>query len=140
MTRHSNIDWGLLILRVGLASLLITLHGGPRLVRVFWYFVRGEPWPFIGLVAGIGFPLPLLFALLSTVADSFGALFAGLGFLTRWAALMMAINMSVAVYFETTGGDPFELPALHLLGALVLLVTGPGAFSLDALRAKESQR
>src|SRR5262245_1517780 len=113
MTRHSNTDWGLLLLRVGMASLLITLHGGPRLVRVYQYFVHGVPWSFVGLVAGIGFPFPLLFALLSTIADSFGALFAGLGFLTRWAALMMAINMSVAAYFENSHGDPFEPPALH---------------------------
>jgi uncharacterized membrane protein YphA (DoxX/SURF4 family) len=52
----------------------------------------------------------------------------------------MAINMTVAVYFEATGGDPFELPALYLLGALVLLVAGAGAFSLDGRRSRGSLR
>jgi len=138
MTAHSRADWGLFLLRVGLASLLIGLHGGPRLIRVFRYAFLGEPWTFVGLVGGIGFPFPLTFALLSTAADSIGAFLVGLGFLTRWASVMIAINMTVAVYFETTGGDPFELPALYLLGAAVLAVAGPGAYSVDAVRAARS--
>jgi putative oxidoreductase len=108
------------------------------LIRASSYLLLGEQWTFIGLVGGIGFPFPVVFALLSTAADSIGALLVGLGFLTRWAALVIAINMTVAVYFETTGGDPFELPALYLLGAVVLVVTGAGAYSLDAVRSTRS--
>ena len=135
MTAHSRTDWGLLLLRVGLAALLIGLHGGPRLVRVFRYVLLGEPWTFVGLVGGLGLPFPLMFALLSTAADSFAALLVGLGFLTRWASVMVAVNMTVAVYFETLGGDSPELPALYLLGAAVLAVGGAGAYSVDAARA-----
>jgi uncharacterized membrane protein YphA (DoxX/SURF4 family) len=138
MTRESRADWGLLLLRVGLASLLISLHGGPRLMRVFRYFLLGEPWTFVGLVEGLGLPFPLMFALLSTAADSIGALLVGLGFLTRGASVMIAINMTVAVYFEALGGDSPELPALYLLGAAVLAVGGPGACSVDAERAARS--
>ena len=115
--------------------LLIGLHGGPRLVRVFRYVLLGEPWTFVGLVGGLGLPFPLMFALLSTAADSFAALLVGLGFLTRWASVMIAVNMTVAVYFETLGGDSPELPALYLLGAAALAVTGAGAYSVDAVRA-----
>ena len=140
MTRRSSADWGLLLLRVGLASLLIGLHGGPRLVRAVTYFSSGEPWTFVGLVGGIGLPFPLVFALLSTAADSIAAFLVGLGFLTRWAALMVAINMTVAVYFEATGGDPVELPALYLLGALVVAVAGAGAYSIDRIRNKGNVR
>jgi uncharacterized membrane protein YphA (DoxX/SURF4 family) len=135
MTTHSRADWGLLLLRVGLASLLIGLHGGPRLVRVFRYVLLGEPWTFVGLVEGLGLPFPLVFALLSTAADSIAAFFVGLGFLTRWASVMIAVNMTVAVYFETLGGDSPELPAVYLLGAAVLAVAGAGAYSVDAVRA-----
>lgn len=140
MTRASGANWGLLLLRVGLASLLIGLHGGPRLARALRYFVDGEPWTFVGLVEGLGLPFPLVFALLSTAADSLCAFLAGLGFLTRWAAAVMAINMAVAVRFEATGGDSFELPALYLLGALVLVVAGAGAYSLDGRRSRGSLR
>jgi hypothetical protein len=38
--------------------------------------------------------------------------------------------MAVAFYNEAAKGDPFELPALYLLGALVLLVTGPGGLAI----------
>jgi uncharacterized membrane protein YphA (DoxX/SURF4 family) len=138
MTRESRADWGLLLLRVGLASLLIGLHGGPRLMRALRYFLLGEPWTFVGLVETLGLPFPLMFALLSTAADSFAAFLVGLGFLTRWAAAMIAINMTVAVYFEALGGDSPELPGLYLLGAAVLAVAGPGAYSVDAGRAARS--
>lgn len=138
MTAHSRADWGLLLLRVGLAALLIGLHGGPRLMSAVAYLFSGESWTFVALVAGIGLPFPLLFALLSTVADSFAALLVGLGLLTRWAALMVVMNMTVAVYFEATGGDPIELPATYLLGMAVIAVTGAGAYSLDAVRASSS--
>ena len=92
MTRGSTSDRGILLLRVGLASLLIGLHGGPRLIRVFQYFMLGEPWTFVGLVEGLGLPFPLMFALLSTAADSFAAFFVGLGFQTRWASMMVQIS------------------------------------------------
>ena len=88
---------------------------------------------------GLGLPFPLTFALLSTAADSFAAFLVGLGFLTRWAAAMIAINMAVAVYFETLGGDSPELPALYLLGAAALSVAGPGAHSVDAVRGRRRQ-
>jgi len=140
MMRESRADWGLLLFRVGLASLLIGLHGGPRLIRASRYFVLGEPWTFIGLVEGLGLPFPLVFALLSTAADSFAAFLVGLGFQTRWASMMIAINMTVAVYFEALGGDSPELPALYLLGAAVLAVAGAGAYSVDAVRAVGNPR
>ena len=109
-------------------------------MRAVTYFASGEPWTFVGLVGGIGLPFPLAFALLSTAADSIAAFLVGLGFLTRWAALMVAINMTVAVYFEATGGDPVELPALYLLGALVVAVAGAGAYSIDRIRNKGNVR
>ena len=135
MTAQTRVDWGLLLLRVGLAALLIGLHGGPRLVRVFRYALFGEPWTFVGLVEGLGLPFPLVFALLSTAAESIAAFFVGLGFLTRVASMMIAINMTIAVCFETLGGDSSELPALYLLGAAVLAVTGAGTYSVDYIRA-----
>ena len=52
------------------------------------------------------------------------------GFWGRWAAAIVAINMGVAFYNEAAKGDPFELPGLYLLCALVLTVTGPGALAI----------
>ena len=130
----SSVDLGLLVHRLGYAALLIALHGWPRTVRVWNHFVHGEPWGFINLVAGIGFPMPAVFAVLSVLAESIGAVLLIPGLWTRWAAGILAINFIVAVASEGAKGDPIELPALYLLGALTLALAGPGRFSLDARR------
>ena len=134
MTRSARADWGLLVMRLGYSSLLFWLHGGPRLARAFNYIFLRQPWPFVSLVQDIGFPFPPVFAVLSALAESIAAVFVALGFYTRWAALMIAINMTVALYNETATGDPFELPALYCLSALVLVVTGAGLYSVDGYR------
>ena len=130
MTRYSATDWGLLLLRIGFATLMIGLHGWTRLLRAFNYVVGGQPWTFVDLVGRIGFPYPPVFAVLSALSESVALVFIAIGLFTRPAAAVIAFNMAVAFYNEAAKGDPFELPALYLLCALVLLVTGPGAVTI----------
>ena len=127
MTRYSATDWGLLLLRVGFAALMIGLHGWTRLLRAFNHVVHGQAWTFVDLVGRIGFPYPSVFAVLSALSESVALVFIALGLFTRPAAAVIGFNMAVAFYNEAGKGDPFELPAVYLLCALVLLVTGPGA-------------
>lgn len=134
MTRASATDVGLLILRIGLAALLIWLHGWNRLTQAVGYLFFGEPWTFVNFVGRIGFPYPVVFAVLSALAESLAALLVGVGVATRAAAGIVAINMTVALYNEATGGDPIELPALYLLIAVGLVFTGPGALRLQLRR------
>ena len=54
---------------------------------------------------------------------------------TRVAAASIVINMTVALIHEAAKGDPIELPALYLLGALAILIAGAGRFSVDSFRA-----
>ena len=96
--------------------------------------MHGQAWTFVGLVERLGFPFPSFFAVMSALSESIAVAMIALGLFTRPAAAIVAINMSVATYNEAAKGDPFELPALYLLGGVVLLVTGPGAFSLDSRR------
>jgi hypothetical protein len=63
-----------------------------------------------------------------------------MGWLTRWAALALVIDMSVALFNEGSKGDPIELPALYLIGALTLMITGPGRFALDGNAPNGGQR
>ena len=126
-------DIGLLILRLGCAIPLLVLHGGPRLQRATNYFLAGEPWGFVAIVEQMGLPYPLVFAVLSTLAESLGALLLAAGVFVRVAALMIAINMTVAVASEFAKGDPFELPGLFLSVALALALTGGGRFTLGRL-------
>ena len=135
----ASSDRGLLVLRIGFLVLLVGLHGGTRFLRAFEYAVWGEPWTFVGLVAQLGFPLAPLFAVLSALSESVGAVLVGIGLFTRWAAAVIVVNFVVAVVNEAAGGQSVELAALYLLVALVIAVTGPGAYAVDGLWARRSR-
>jgi len=128
---------GLLVLRLGFASLLLGFHGWTRLGRAIGYVFYGQPWTFVDLVGRLGFPIPAFFAVLSATAESVGALFVAVGLFTRWGSALIAINMAVALVNEASKGDPLELPALYFLGAVAILLLGPGPWSLDAVRGAE---
>jgi putative oxidoreductase len=124
---------GLLVLRLGFASLLLGFHGWTRLGLAFGFVFHGQPWTFVDLVGRLGFPMPAVFAVLSATAESVGALLVAVGLFTRWASAIIAINMAVALFNEASKGDPLELPALYLLGAVAILLLGPGQWSLDGV-------
>jgi len=130
-------DYGLFLLRVGIAGLMLALHGWARFYRASDYLVFGTPWPFVDLVAGLGFPWPGAFAVMSALSESVGAVLMAIGWLTRWAALTIVIDMSVALFNEGSKGDPIELPALYLVGALTVMIMGPGRFALDRRQRAE---
>ena len=132
-------DVALFVMRLGYAALLIGFHGWTRLLRAFHYAVHGQPWTFVQLVERLGLPFPGVFAVLSAMSESIAVLFIVLGLFTRWAAAVIVINFSIAVYSEAHKGDPIELPALYLLGALVIAIAGPGRFSIGKSRRKESK-
>jgi putative oxidoreductase len=135
-SRDTRPDAGLLLLRVGAGTMLLLLHGGPRLAHAIGLTFLGEPWTFVGLVDRMGFPLPAVFAVASAVSESVAVGLVMAGAFTRSASALVAVNFAVAASSEALKGDPFELPAMYLVWALVVLVTGPGAFSLDGWRAR----
>lgn len=128
---------GILVLRLGFAALLIGFHGWSRLGRAIGYVAYGQPWTFVNVVERLGFPIPSVFAVLSASAESIGALLVAVGLFTRWASAIIAINMAVGLFNEASKGDPLELPALYLVGALAIMLLGPGRWSLDGLRARD---
>ena len=74
----------------------------------------------------------------SGIAEFCGGLALVLGFRTRLAAVLVMANLAVAIRkvhwqngFYGSGGA--EFPAALWSSALALLLTGPGAFSVDGL-------
>lgn len=121
-------DLGLLLFRVFIGLALAFGHGIGKLP---------PSERFIAGVAEMGFPAATFFGWASGFAEFGGGLLIVLGLLTRPAALLVAINLSVVVFIRQAG-DPFraqELAMLYLAAAAMLLFTGAGRYSLDeALR------
>ena len=89
---------------------------------------------FRDFLAANGFPRPLAAAYLSAYAQFIAGLLILVGFLTRWAALVMTINFLIALGMVHLA-LPFSSnisPLAMLFGSLLLLFYGPGPFSVDA--------
>jgi putative oxidoreductase len=122
--------WGITVLRL-VVGVVFLAHGGQK------FFV----WGFDNVAAfmsKIGIPAPMLAAVVVTLVEFLGGLALLLGFCTRWAAALLAINMLVAIATVHLPGG-FFLPAgvefaLTLCAANVALVLlGSGEASVDRL-------
>ncbi|MBI4132496.1 MAG: DoxX family protein [Candidatus Sungbacteria bacterium] len=123
-------DWGPLILRVTL-GVLFMLHGYPKLftpVRV----------GFGGWLESIGIRPGKFWALVVGVVEFFGGAALILGVFIELAALLIAIDMLVAmikvkwgqvkvIEMERMG---WELDLIYFVAAVSLLFSGPGAYAL----------
>ena len=118
-----TMDFGLLLFRVLIASLML-YHGLTKLLN-YEHLKDAFPDP-----VGLGSHVSLLMVLFAEIGCSI-LIIAGL--LTRLATLPVITAMAVAA-FVIHAGDPFaarELSVLFLGLFLVLLITGPGCFSVD---------
>jgi putative oxidoreductase len=122
-------------------------HGGVALLRVFAGLALAlahglakipPSEGFLGMLTGIGIPAPGIAGWLSAAAEFGGGLLLAMGLLTRPAALLIVLNMSVAVLFAHAGQTFLERekPLLFLAIALAFLVAGPGRYSVDAALAR----
>src|SRR5687767_3555751 len=123
-----RVSTGLLILRV-VAGLAFMFHG--------WGKIQ-NPTGWMGPNANI----PGALQALAAISEFGGGLFWILGLLTPLASLGLACTMGVAVWMHATvmhdpfvakgpGKGSYELAAIYLCVALLLLLAGPGRFSLD---------
>jgi putative oxidoreductase len=123
-----SIDLGLLLLRLWIGVLLFVQHGLGKVTH-FSQMSGHFPNPI-----HIG-PVPsLLFAILS---DAICSLLVAVGVATRYAALIVVINLGTAFTLVhhmklSPGPGNGELPLLFLGGFLVLVITGAGRYSIDA--------
>ncbi len=125
--------WGaaaLLIVRVVMGVAFI-LHGWPKIQNpTGWMNAMG------------GQDVPSFLQALAALAEFGGGIALILGLLTPLAALGIVCQMLAALFlvhfpmghpFVATGGPSYELPLVYLALAVLLLIVGPGRWSLDAL-------
>ncbi|WP_420385290.1 DoxX family protein [Roseivirga sp.] len=119
----SNINFGLLIFRVGVSAMMMT-HGWGKFQKVLnGDFTFGDP-------LGIGVEASLI---LAAFAEFICSILIILGLTTRYAAVPLMITMIVA-WRIAHGDDPFgtqEKSVFYLLSYLMIFITGPGKYSLD---------
>jgi putative oxidoreductase len=125
---HSTFASAALWLIRVVAGLAFMMHG--------WGKIQ-NPFGWMGPEA----PVPGFLQALAALSEFGGGLAWVLGLLTPLAALGIACTMAVAFSFHAfqrgdpfvsmTGGPSFELAAVYLCIALLLIATGPGRFSLD---------
>lgn len=121
-------SWGIALIRA-IVGIVFLIHGGQKLL------VFGVD-NVAGMMAHLGIPFPVLSAYMVTTVEFLGGAALLLGLFSRAAAILLAVDMLVAmvkVHFK--GG--FFLPAgyeyaLTLFALNVaLLITGPGALAIE---------
>lgn len=121
----SGRDFGLLVLRLAVGAAI--LQAG--LLKLFDYSTV------VDSMEQSGWRMPQLAAFMVTASETLGGLGLLLGLLTPLAAMAVtaamidawAVNVSGAAFWS----EPFNLPFMIGLGAVALLFTGAGVYSLD---------
>lgn len=132
LTKPFNLDLGILLLRLWLGGVMI-FHGFPK--------ITSDLTGFAGYLSKLGLPAPDLMARLAAGAEFFGGLLLFIGLLSRPAAVAVLVTMCVAG-FIAHAADPFsdkELALSYAVTAVILLITGPMKFSIDAQLARRAK-
>ncbi len=122
-------DYAPTVLRV-VTGIIFAAHGWQKLSE---FGLEGVT----GMLAGMGFPMPMVFAVLLIAAELVGGIMLILGFLTRWTAKALVIVSVIALvvvhlpngFFMSTGG--YEYILMLLAACVSLVLSGAGKWSLD---------
>jgi putative oxidoreductase len=122
-----------LILRLFL-GFAFTMHGSQKLLGAFG---GGGVSGVAGMMGKLGIEPSLLWAWVVSITEFVGGVCLFFGFLTRFWAAGLVIDMAVAVvkvhlvngFF--VGKNGVELPLTFGVIALAILLTGPGSLSMD---------
>ena len=133
----TSTDVGLLLLRVGIGLIMFLKHGWEK-IAVMSLTNNHFPDPIhIGMNASWT---------IAVISDGICSLLIVLGVATRWVSLFAFCNIFVAWTFvhhygffgKTPNANYGELIAQYLVTCVVLMVAGPGRYSVDALLAHTS--
>jgi putative oxidoreductase len=143
-TRDPLASAGLFVMRAGFGLMMLLGHGLDKWKHFGTYLPQWNVAPAIWPLSKMSMPMSLM----ATIgAEFFAAAFIVLGFMTRPAAFVLGFAMCVAAFqvlgpapFFSTGGPAKEMAVLYLIPAFILIITGGGQWSLDALVATDKRR
>ena len=124
----------------GLAPLAVRIIVGIIMFAHGLQKLQGGPSGFGQGLAGMGVPAPELMAYVVTFVELVGGALLIVGLLSRLAALLLTIDLVVAILLVKLNvgliapqgsGAGAELDLALIAGFLVILLAGPGRFSLD---------
>jgi putative oxidoreductase len=121
-----------LVVRV-IVGVIIAAHGWQKLTQMGPANFGGQ------MLSGLGVPLPVFMGYVVTFVELFGGILLILGLLSRLAALLLTIDLVVAIllvkvnvgFLSGSSGTGAELELALIAGLLVVLLAGPGKLSLD---------
>jgi putative oxidoreductase len=132
-TNINSLSIAMLLLRCTVGIILFVAGAG----KVFGWFGGFGMKATLGYFATSG--ITPFWAYVSCYAELIGGFLLIIGLLTRPAAFILFVNMLVAViyvgtkkFFAGGGAYPFSL----MISSLVIVLTGPMAYSLDMLLSK----
>jgi putative oxidoreductase len=129
--KRSKMDFALLLLRIGLASVFV-YHGSQKTLG--WFGGSGIGG-FAGYLARLGLPYPHIAAVLAASSELLGGLSLLSGFGTCYLLAPLAATMVVATIVNARSGfdnshGGAEFPLLCLCSILAIWLVGPGGLSL----------
>ncbi|MFT3873616.1 MAG: DoxX family protein [Nocardioides sp.] len=131
-TALTGVDVGLLLLRVGVAVLLV----GHATQKLFGWFSGAGPAGTGAMFETWGFRPGPLMAVMAGSSELTAAASLALGLLTVAGCVVLIGTMLVACAPNAGKGvwahmGGFEVPLLYAGAAIVIVFTGPGSYSLD---------
>ena len=133
MRLGNSHDIGILILRVFSGATMLMNHG------IYKISAGTIKWERLGsaLTDLIGFEsLKVFFGFMASFAESIGAIFIMVGFLTRFSSSLLFFTMMVASLKHYLEGDFSELAFIYALICFTLIISGSGKYSVDNILKK----
>lgn len=126
---HSRLDYGLLLMRLMLATALL-YHGSQKL---FGAFDGPGLEGFAGWLGSMNVPMPSVSAFLAAAAEFFGGLAMLLGIGVRIMAIPAAFTLFVGAFMAHTGYADREHALLIAVFLSAIILTGGGSLTITNL-------
>lgn len=134
----SSVDAQLLLLRIGIGLTLFLKHGWEKVSQLSLVNPHFADPLHIGMTPSW---------IVATFSDGICSLLIVFGLATRWTSALCFLNIFVAwslvhhfaFFGKGPGPDHGELIVQYLVAFAVLLIGGPGRYSVDAMLAKKEE-